>query len=200
MIRIGCTQPVSRFQYLLGKSIAIELHVILFAVVYVASLLLWVCICTGFRGLSAPTATAVVSLASRTAVFCVALSGCMIAVSVLRRSLLDALVTCCVVFACLALLTTLPMRFHLEAGLLYDTSSIQSRQFCRRTGLCRFRCSMLPSGSLLWCRSPPPLSFLSPPFCTFSSATYLSNPLVRAMFQQSVTQNPSATFGTFGVS
>ena len=117
MIRIGCTQPVSRFQYLLGKSIAIELHVILFAVVYVASLFLWVCICTGFRGLSAPTATAVVSLASRTAVFCVALSGCMVAVSVLRRSLLDALVTCCVVFACLALLTTLPMRFHLEAGL-----------------------------------------------------------------------------------
>jgi ABC-type transport system involved in multi-copper enzyme maturation permease subunit len=117
MIRIGCTQPVSRFQYLLGKSIAIELHVTLFAVVYVASLFLWVCICTGFRGLSGSTAVAVVSLASRTAVFCVALSGCMIAVSVLRRSLLDALVSCCVVFACLALLTTLPLRFHLEAGL-----------------------------------------------------------------------------------
>jgi hypothetical protein len=45
----------------------------------------------------------------------------------------------------------------------------------KKQSLCRFRCSMLLSGSLFWCRSPLPLSFLSPPFCTFSSATYLSN-------------------------
>jgi len=116
MIRIGCAQPVSRAQYLLGKTIAIELHVALFALVYVASLLLWVCICTGFS-LSVSTAGAIGSLAARTVVFCVGLSGCMIAVSVLRKTLLSALVSSCVVFALFALLTTLPMRFHVEGGL-----------------------------------------------------------------------------------
>ncbi|MFZ0859744.1 MAG: hypothetical protein WCA27_22195 [Candidatus Sulfotelmatobacter sp.] len=117
MIRIGCTQPVSRAQYLLGKTIAIELHVALFAIVYVASLLFWVGICTGFRGLSTSALGAVASLATRTIVFCVGFVGWVIAVSVLRKSLLDAVVSSCVVFALFGLLTTLPMRFHLEGGL-----------------------------------------------------------------------------------
>lgn len=117
MIRIGSTQPVSRSQYLLGKAIAIELHVTLFALVYVASLLFWVSICTGFRGLSLSAIAAVASLAARTVVFCVGFSGWVIAVSILRKSLLDAVVSSFVVFAFFALLTTLPMRFHLEAGL-----------------------------------------------------------------------------------
>lgn len=117
MIRIACTQPVSRAQYVLGKSIAIELHVTLFALVYAGSLLMWACICTGFRGLSTAGLLALASLAARTVVFCVGLSGCMIAVSVLRKTLLDAFVSSCVVFAGLALSTTLPSRFHLEPAL-----------------------------------------------------------------------------------
>ena len=118
MIRIGCTQPVSRIQYLLGKAIAIELHVALFVLVYLASLLFWVCLCTGFRGLSLSAIPAVASLAARTVVFCLGWSGCVIAVSVFRKSLLDAMVSSCVLFVCFALLTTMPTRFHLESGLL----------------------------------------------------------------------------------
>ena len=114
MIPIACTQPGSRARYLLGKSIAIELHVTLFALVYVVSLLVWVWICNGFHGLTTATLFALASLAPRTIVFCVGLSGCMIAVSVLRKTLLDAMVSSCAVFACFALLTTLPLRFHLE--------------------------------------------------------------------------------------
>ncbi len=118
MIRIGCTQPVSRIRYLLGKAIAIELHVALFVLVYLASLIFWVCLCTGFRGLSASAIPAVASLTARTVVFCVGWSGCAIAISSFRKSLLDAMVSSCVLFVCFALLTTMPMRFHLEAGLL----------------------------------------------------------------------------------
>jgi ABC-type transport system involved in multi-copper enzyme maturation permease subunit len=117
MIRIGCTQPVSRTQYLLAKSIAIELHVALFTLVYVASLLMWVCICTRFRGLSATELPALASLAARTVVFCCGLSGCMIGVSTLRKSLLDAFVCCCVVFVGFFFLAMLPKRYHLQPAL-----------------------------------------------------------------------------------
>jgi ABC-type transport system involved in multi-copper enzyme maturation permease subunit len=117
MIRIGCTQPVSRAQYILGKSIAIELHVALFALVYIASLFLWVGIYTGFHGLSPAGLVAIASVATRTVVFCCGLSGCMIGVSILRKTLLDAFVSCCVVFVAFALLTTLPPRFHVESAL-----------------------------------------------------------------------------------
>jgi ABC-type transport system involved in multi-copper enzyme maturation permease subunit len=117
MIRIGCTQPVTRAQYVLGKSIAIELHVALFALVYVGSLFIWVGIYTGFRGLSLTGVLALASLATRTVVFCCGLSGCMIGVSILRKTLLDAFVSCCVVFVGFALLTTLPPQFHLEPVL-----------------------------------------------------------------------------------
>lgn len=117
MIRIGCTQPVSRAQYILGKSIAIELHVALFALVYVASLFIWVGIYTGFHGLSLTGLLALASLAARTVVFCCGLSGCMIGVSILRKTLLDAFVSCCVIFVGFALLTTLPPQFHLEPVL-----------------------------------------------------------------------------------
>jgi ABC-type transport system involved in multi-copper enzyme maturation permease subunit len=117
MIRIGCTQPVARAQYILGKSIAIELHVVLFALVYIASLFMWVGIYTGFRGLSVTGLLALASLAARTVVFCCGLTGCMIGVSIMRKTLLDAFVSCCVVFVGFALLTTLPPQFHLEPGL-----------------------------------------------------------------------------------
>lgn len=117
MIRIGCTQPVSRAQYVLGKTIAIELHVALFGIVYVSSLLFWVGVCTGGRGLSLWALAAVVSLTARTIVFCVGFVGWVIAVSILRKSLLDAVVSSFVVFAFFGLLTTLPTRFHVEALL-----------------------------------------------------------------------------------
>jgi ABC-type transport system involved in multi-copper enzyme maturation permease subunit len=117
MIRIGCTQPVSRTQYLLAKSIAIELHVALFTLVYVASLLMWVCICTRFRGLSATDVPALVSLTARTVVLCCGLSGCMIGVSTLRKTLLDAFVCCCVVFVGFAFLAMLRERYHLQPAL-----------------------------------------------------------------------------------
>jgi ABC-type transport system involved in multi-copper enzyme maturation permease subunit len=117
MIRIGCTQPVSRAQYLLGKTIAIELHVALLALVYVASLFTWASIYNEFRGISVAAITAVASVAARTVVFCVGLSACMVAVSAVRKTLLGAFVSSCVVFACFALLTTLPSRFHLEPAL-----------------------------------------------------------------------------------
>lgn len=118
MIRIGCTQPVSRIQYLLGKTIAIELHVALFVLVYIASLVFWVCLCTGFRDISVSAIPPVASLTARTVIFCLGWSGCVIAVSVLRKTLLDAMVSSCVLFVCFALLTTMPTRFHLESGLL----------------------------------------------------------------------------------
>ena len=117
MIRIGCTQPASRAQYIVGKSIAIELHVVLFALLYIASLFVWVGIYTGFRGLSFTGLLALASLAARTVVFCCGLSGCMIGVSILRKTLLDAFVSCCVAFLGFALLTTLPPHFHLEPAL-----------------------------------------------------------------------------------
>jgi ABC-type transport system involved in multi-copper enzyme maturation permease subunit len=117
MIRIGCTQPVSRAQYILGKSIAIELHIALFALVYIASLFIWVGIYTGFRGLSLTGLPALASLTARTVVLCCGLSGCMIGVSILRKTLLDAFVSCCVLFVAFGLLTTLPPQFHLEPAL-----------------------------------------------------------------------------------
>jgi len=117
MIRVACTQPISRAQYLVGKGLAIELHVALFALVYVVSLLMWVFICNGFRGLSKEGMVAITSLAARTIIFCGGLAGCMIAVSIVRKTLLDAVVSSFAVFACFALLTTLPPRFHLESAL-----------------------------------------------------------------------------------
>ena len=118
MIRIGCTQPVSRTQYLLAKSIAIELHVALFALVYVASVLMWACICTRFGSIPATEFVPLASLAARTVVFSCGLSGCMIGVSTLRKSLLDAFVCCCVVFVGFFCLATMPpKRYHLEPAM-----------------------------------------------------------------------------------
>ena len=117
MIRVTCTQPIRRVEYLLGKCIAIEFHVATLALAYVLSLLIWGCVCAGLRDW--PKAIApIASVAVRTIVFSVGLSTCMVAISSLRKTLLTAFVSSCVVFACFALLTTLPLRFHLEGALL----------------------------------------------------------------------------------
>lgn len=133
MIRVSCTQPVRRVEYLFGKCIAIEFHVATLALAYVASLFLWGCVCSDFRDWS-KAIVPVLWVAIRTIIFSVGLSTCMVAISSLRKTLLTALVSSCVLFACFALLTTLPLRFHLEQALLlryffYPISGILPRDW-----------------------------------------------------------------------
>ncbi len=167
MIRIGCTQPVSRTQYLMGKSMAIELHVVLFALVYVASLFIWVCLCTRFHGLTISSLHAIASLAGRTIILCCGLSACMIGVSILRKSLLDAFVSCCVVFVALALMTTLPTNYHLEPALFFRYFFYPIAGILPKNWPIQFPMKYAPYWQFLLVSTVTPAVFLLPAFVHF---------------------------------
>ena len=115
MIRIGCVQPISRGRYLCGKSIAIQLHVALFGLVYVASLVLWVGVYAGFSGVSAGKVLAVISVALRTVLLCVGLAGCATAISFSPTNTVGCGSQLVCVPCVLWLAYDSPTRFHLRA-------------------------------------------------------------------------------------
>jgi len=110
MIRVACSQPISRFEYVLGKWCAIMAHVTIFAMMLVASELAWTGIYSGMRGIHAGDVGAVAKFGAEIATFTVAFTSVGMAAASLRRTVGSGIVTAIMSFIFLAFMTMLSFR------------------------------------------------------------------------------------------
>jgi hypothetical protein len=108
MVRVGCCQPLTRTEYLLGKWAGIGAHVVLFTMALVASELMWAGIYSGFHGTRPADAVAVVRFTLELAALVVAISTVAMAAASFRRTVGSGIVTALMAFILLALMTMLP--------------------------------------------------------------------------------------------
>ena len=108
MIRVGCSQPLSRTQYLAGRWLALSAYVLLFGVAFVLVQLAWVAVCSGLSGVGAADLARVVRFSLETLAFLLALAWVTIAVASLRRTVGGGIVTAYLVAIGLAFMTMLP--------------------------------------------------------------------------------------------
>jgi hypothetical protein len=108
MVRVGCCQPVTRIEYLLGKWTGIGAHVVLFTMALVASELAWTGLYSGVRGLGASDMAAVARFALDLTVFTLAISVVAMAAASSRRTVGSGIVTALMAFLLLAFMTMLP--------------------------------------------------------------------------------------------
>jgi ABC-type transport system involved in multi-copper enzyme maturation permease subunit len=108
MIRVACSQPVSRSTYLLGKWLGIGGHVVILSAVYVLCHLLWGALYAGFRGMGPAEWTALARFAAEALAFALALTWVGMAAASFRRTVGSGIVTAVMAFVLLALMTMLP--------------------------------------------------------------------------------------------
>jgi ABC-type transport system involved in multi-copper enzyme maturation permease subunit len=108
MIRVGCCQPVTRTEYLLGKWSGISAHIVLFCLALVVSELLWTGIYSGLRGVGAADAVRVARFACELTVLIVAISVVAMAAASFRRTVGSGIVAALIAFILLAVMTMLP--------------------------------------------------------------------------------------------
>jgi len=108
MIRVGCSQPLSRTQYLAGRWLALSAYVLLFGVAFVLVQLAWVAVGSGLSGVGAADLARVVRFSLETLAFLLALAWVTIAVASLRRTVGGGIVTAYLVVIGLAFMTMLP--------------------------------------------------------------------------------------------
>ena len=108
MIRVACAQPISRVDYLVAKWCGIGMHVALFTVVLVLSIIGWAAGYSGLRGVDAHAWAAVARFAAEVVLFVVALAGVAMATASFRRTVGAGLVTAFLVVVALALMTMVP--------------------------------------------------------------------------------------------
>ena len=108
MIRVGCCQPLTRTEYLLGKWCGIGAHIVLFSVALVVSELVWTGIYSGFRGVGAAGVVRVAWFAFDLTVLIVAISVVAMAAASCRRTVGSGIVTALMAFILLAVMTMLP--------------------------------------------------------------------------------------------
>jgi ABC-type transport system involved in multi-copper enzyme maturation permease subunit len=110
MIRVACTQPISRLEYVLGKWCGIMAHVTIFTAMLIASELAWTGIYSGIRGIQAREVAAVARFAVEVATFVVAITSIGMAVASCRRTVGSGIVTAVMSFIFLAVMTMLSFR------------------------------------------------------------------------------------------
>lgn len=108
MIRVACTQPLTRYEYLLGKYVAISLHVVLIALVFLFAQCFWLIVYSGVRGVTLAELRLIGLVAADVLVFTLALTWIAISAASFRRTTGSAIITACLVFIGLAFLMTLP--------------------------------------------------------------------------------------------
>jgi hypothetical protein len=108
MVRLGCCQPVTRIEYLLGKWSGIGAHVVLFSLALVLSELTWTGLYSGFRGIRAADVVSVARFALDLAVLILAISAVAMAAASFRRTVGSGIVTALMAFLLLAFMTMLP--------------------------------------------------------------------------------------------
>jgi ABC-type transport system involved in multi-copper enzyme maturation permease subunit len=110
MIRVACSQPISRLEYVLGKWTAIMAHVAIITVMLIASELAWTGIYSGVRGIRAGDIAAVASFAGEVTVFTVAVTSIGMAAASCRRTVGSGIVAAIMSFVLLALMTMVSFR------------------------------------------------------------------------------------------
>ncbi len=108
MIRVGCCQPLSRTEYLVGRWLAVSLYVLLFCVTFVLAQLGWVALESGLSGVDASALARIGRFALELSAFVLALAGVSMAVASLRRTVGGGIVTAYLVAIGLAFMTMLP--------------------------------------------------------------------------------------------
>jgi ABC-type transport system involved in multi-copper enzyme maturation permease subunit len=110
MIRVACSQPISRLEFVLGKWGAIMAHVAIFSMMLIASELAWTGIYSGMRGIHAGEFVAVARFGAEITTFTVAVTSIAMAAASLRRTVGSGTVTAIMSFIFLAFMTTLSFR------------------------------------------------------------------------------------------
>jgi ABC-type transport system involved in multi-copper enzyme maturation permease subunit len=108
MLRVGCCQPLTRTELLLGRWCGIGAHIGLFSVALVLSELAWTGIYSGVRGVGVADAARVTRFAFEVAVLIAAISVVAMAAASFRRTVGSGIVTALTAFILLALMTMLP--------------------------------------------------------------------------------------------
>jgi ABC-type transport system involved in multi-copper enzyme maturation permease subunit len=108
MIRVACSQPISRSTYLLGKWLGIGGHVLILSAAYVFCLVLWGALYAGFRGMGPAEWTALARFAIEALAFALALTWVGMAAASFRRTVGGGIVTGVMAIILLALMTMLP--------------------------------------------------------------------------------------------
>ena len=110
MIRVACSQPVSRLEYVLGKWCGIMMHVAIFTVMLIASELAWAGIYSGILGVQGRDVASVASFAVELVTIVVAITSIGLAVASCRRTVGSGIVTAIMAFILLAFMTMLSFR------------------------------------------------------------------------------------------
>ncbi len=108
MLRVGCCQPLTRTELILGRWCGIGAHIVLFSVALVASELMWTAVYSGWRGVGASDAVRVARFAFELAVLVAAISVVAMAAASCRRTVGSGIVTALMAFILLAFMTMLP--------------------------------------------------------------------------------------------
>jgi ABC-type transport system involved in multi-copper enzyme maturation permease subunit len=108
MIRVACSQPVSRSTYLLGKWLGIGGHAVILSAVYVLCLGLWGALYSGFRWMGPAEWAALARFAIEVLIFALAFAWVGMAAASFRRTVGGGIVTAAIAIVLLALMTMLP--------------------------------------------------------------------------------------------
>jgi hypothetical protein len=108
MVRVACSQPVSRVEYFLGRWCGIMAHVVIFTIVLVASDLAWTAIYSGIHGIRAHDLASVARFAVELLTFVVAITSIAMATASFRRTVGAGIVTALMGFILLAVMTMVP--------------------------------------------------------------------------------------------
>jgi len=119
MIRVGCCQPVSRVEYLLGKWCGISAYVAIFTVGFAAAQVAWTGLYSGFHGVGAAGVGSLVMFTLELTVLMVAVSSATMAAASFRRTVGSGIVTALLAFIFLAIMTMLPFRLVSPRFILF---------------------------------------------------------------------------------
>jgi hypothetical protein len=108
MIRVSCSQPLSRTEYLVGRWLALSVYVTLFGATFVLSQLAWVGLYSGVAGVGLSGLARIGWFSVELLAFVLALAGVTVAVASLRRTVGAGIVTAYLVVIGLAFMTMLP--------------------------------------------------------------------------------------------
>ncbi len=108
MVRVGCCQPLTRLEYLLGKWSGIGAHIVIFSAALVLSELFWTGLYSGVRGIRAADVASVTRFTFDFSVLILAISFVGMAAASCRRTVGSGIVTALMAFILLAMMTMLP--------------------------------------------------------------------------------------------
>lgn len=108
MIRVGCCQPLSRTEYLIGRWLALSAYVLLFCAAFVLVHLAWVAGYSGLSGVGTAGLARIGRFAAELSAFVLSLAWVSMAVASMRRTVGGGIVTAYLVVIGLALMTMMP--------------------------------------------------------------------------------------------